>query len=95
MKLYKIALWKHWFDVGYGVSSPLKWVLGIIGIGELVNGAPVSSIIKVALIYGIFCFVFGWLWYKIGMAIAMQEVNNQYDLFAKQLREKFNIGKFK
>jgi len=84
MKFYKFALWKAYFDKGYAVTSYLKYFVAIIGIA----GFPAKFLIPLFIIYGISCFVVGWIWYKFRITDAENEVGNRYNPFVKQMRRK-------
>ena len=81
---YKFVLHKAYFDFGYGWSSYFKYMIAIFGIAS----QQVRSTMIFFFLYGILCYVGGRLAYKFGIKEAEQEVENQYNLFCKELREK-------
>ena len=91
MKFYKFALWKAYFDKGYGVTSYLKYLIAIFGIG----GFPAKYLIPLFLAYGIGCLAVGKIWYKLKIVDAENEVNNIVNPFAEQVRKKLNIRPYK
>ena len=84
MKFYKFALWKAYFDKGYGVTSYFKYLFAIIGIAGLEG----KILIPLFLLYGLSCFLIGWIWYHYGITTAETEVGNKYNLFVKEMRKK-------
>jgi len=88
---YQIALWKAYFDTGYGVTSYVKYLIAFYGLSSL---DPKTTLIA-AVIYGFSCFLVGWLWYKYDWVVASNEVANKFNLFQREVREKLNDKKFK
>ncbi len=83
---YKLALHKRYFDMGYGITSYIKYLIAFFGLAS----NDVKTTLGIAVIYAIFCYLFGMFLYKIGYAEAEAEVDNQYNLFQKEMREKLN-----
>ena len=94
MRFFKLALQKAYFDKGYGVTSYFKYLVVLIGMERVISGDLKSTII-IMTAYGIFCYLFGWAMYKYGYVEAEKEVENKFNLLAKQLRNKLKIEKFK
>ena len=86
MKFYKFALWKAYFDKGYGVTSYIKWAAAIFGISSAIQGIHLIWIFIGATLYFIFCFIIGWIWYKYGLTDAENEVQNRFNPFQKEIR---------
>ncbi len=80
---YKLVLIKKYFDTGYGLTSPLKWGLAIVGA----TLQDIELIKLYGIIYIILCFVAGWAWIKWDFYTAEQEVNNRLNLFQKEMRK--------
>lgn len=85
---YKLALWKSYFDNGYGLTSYPKWLLATVGIGSAIQGVSMWWVVLGGIIYGIMCFFLGWLWFKYKWVVAQTEVGNKYNLFVKEMRKK-------
>src|SRR3990167_5515124 len=83
---YKFALLYSYFNTGYSFSSPLKWFAAVVGVGEVVKD-NYDMVILGMIIYIIFCIIFGYFIYKWKIVLALQEVENQYNLFVKEVRE--------
>lgn len=84
MKFYKFALWKSYFDKGYGVTSYFKYLFAIVGIAGLEG----KILIPLFILYGFSCFFVGWVWYKYGITTAENEVQNKNNLFVQEMRTK-------
>ncbi len=80
---YKIALVKRYFDIGYGISNYLKYVIALFGLATL----NLKFTMLLAIIYFISCFVFGYIWVKSGMFTAEIEVSNSFNLFVAEMRK--------
>jgi len=88
MKFYKFALWKAYFDTGYGLMSYPKYILILMGIWDIIANKKSNMILIVGFIFGLFCFILGWIMFKSGFIEATIEVQNKYNLFVKEVREK-------
>lgn len=84
MKQYKYALIKRYFDIGYGISNYVKYIIALFGLSTL----NLKTTMILAAIYFVFCFVLGWFWVKSGMYTAEIEVANRNNLFVKEMRKK-------
>ena len=82
MKFYKFALWKAYFDNGYSLTSYFKWAIGMYGLSSL---NPKMTLILFT-IYGLTCFLVGWVWMKFGFYEAQNEVTNRFNPLAKEIR---------
>ena len=80
---YRLALLKRYFDTGYSVTSYIKYMIAFFGLAS----ADLKATLIIGVAYGIFCFIFGYLWIKYNWYTAEQEVSNQYNLFVKEMRE--------
>ena len=89
MKHYKFALYKSYFDTGYGITSYLKYAIALFGLTSL----ETKLTLIIFLFYGISCFIVGWWWFKFGYQEAQNEVGNRHNKFVKEVREKiFTAG---
>lgn len=85
---FKLMLWKAYFDIGYGVSSYFKYLIAFYGMSSL----DVKTTMIIGLIYGLSCFVIGWVMYKYGFIDAQHEVQNIVNPFVKEMRANFKNG---
>ena len=87
MRCYKLMLWKAYFEKGYGLTSYVKWAMAIVGITAM----SIPYILIGAILYGVSCFFIGWAWYHYNIITAEIEVNNQFNLFVREMRRKRKI----
>ena len=90
MRFYKIALWKAYFDTGYGLMSMPKYILILLGFGDTLASAG-NNKVRVLIYgagFGLLCFILGWLMFKSGFQKATIEVQNNYNLFVAEVRNK-------
>ena len=83
----KILLQKRYFDTGYGITSYIKVVVAIFGIGAIATGDKLFPIILI-LLYGAFCYILGWAYFKYGWYTIDLEITNKFNLFVKEMRKK-------
>jgi len=95
MKWFRFLLAKRYFDAGYGLTGYLKYVIALVGIGAAIQDIPLIYIFLSGLGYGIFCYVLGRFWHKYDLVKTEQELNNLFNPFVAQVREKLKIEKFK
>lgn len=81
---YRLILHKSYFDKGFGVTNYFKYVIALFGLSSL----NVTATLTIAFFYSIFCYIFGWAYFKYGWVITEREVDNQHDYFVKEMREK-------
>jgi uncharacterized transporter YbjL len=93
MKFYRIALFLAWFNKGYGITAPLKYLVALFGVSNAIATQNIILTMIVGIIYIIFCFILGAILYHIGFADAENEVTNRYNPLAKELRNKLKIRK--
>lgn len=92
----KWILHKKRFDIGYGTTSYLKIVAAVMGVGAIVVSKNLILAFLMMAGYGIFCYIFGWFWIKYGWYTADIEVENLYNKFVNEVRDKLGkIEKFK
>jgi len=83
-RAYKFCLLKAYFDKGYGLTSYIKYMIAFFGLAS----RSVNTTLKIGFVYGISCFIIGWLWYKYDLILAEAEVGNRYNLFQREMRKK-------
>ena len=86
-KRFKIALWKRYFETGYGISNYIKYVIALVGLSTL----NLKATMLLAFIYLIFCFVLGYVWLRVGMYETEIEVGNQFNPFVKEMRKVYKV----
>lgn len=88
----KILKQKRYFDIGYGMSSYIKLIVAVVGIGGIIAGSKILVAIML-LLYALFCYIFGWAFVKYGWYTAEIEVGNMFNLFVKEMRKTYNNRK--
>ena len=92
MKFEKKVFWmrqKYYFDLGVGITSLLIKILAVVGIAAAVQGISKTFLLLAGVFYAVFCYVLGMLYVRYDWFTASIEVNNQLNLFVKEMREKF------
>lgn len=92
MKAFKILLWKAYFDKGWSITNYFKYIIFFVGLFDLVTAIQAFWSI-VAYVIG--CFIIGWAWYNTGLIETENEVNNVYNPFQREVREKLGKKSFK
>ena len=78
---YKINLHKRYFDIGYGITNYLKFLIALFGAYSFVAKIDMRITLFLAIGYMIFCYALGWWWINRDFYVAEQEVSNQFNLF--------------
>lgn len=91
MRGYKFCLLKAYFEKGYGLTSYIKYMIAFFGLAS----SDVNKTLIIAVIYGLSCFVVGWIWYKSKYVFAEAEVANQFNLFQREMRKSISYQKGK
>jgi len=86
-------LHKSFFDKGWGLTSYLKYLFAIIGLGSMLTGISIFTVLIVGVFYGIGCYVLGRWWKVSGMEAAEIEISNRFNLFVKEMRKTYNNRK--
>ena len=84
----RLLLHKRYFDLGYGITSYIKVIVAVIGIGEAATGNKILPIIML-LAYGLLCYLTGWAFVKYGWYMADLEITNKNNLFVKEMRKTY------
>ena len=90
---FKLVLHKAYFDKGWGLLSYFKYVFALVGLGSLLEGYSLNSVIIGALVYGVICYILGFVWIHYRWYEEEIEVTNQFDKFVKEMREINKNGK--
>ena len=77
---------KRSFETGYSLTNYIKYLIALFGLSSL----NVSKTMTLALIYAMFCFLIGWLWYKYRFADVESEISNVFNPFIGEMREMKN-----
>lgn len=80
---YKFCLLKRYFDTGYGLTSPIKYLILLFGV----TTQDVATTLVTVTIYGLLCFILGYVWFKTNFIRAEVEVGNRFNYFVQEMRE--------
>jgi len=83
---YKLCLWKGYFEKGYAITSYIKYIIVLLGFYSILSNVDIIYISLLMAIYGLSCFFIGWGWYHFKWIEAEIEVNNNFNLFVKEMR---------
>ena len=87
MRAYKLLLWKAYFDKGWSLTNQFKYVVAFLGLFNLVD---VEKALWLIGIYLIGCLVVGWVWFNSGLIDTENEVQNHFNPFQREVREKLH-----
>ncbi len=85
-KFWKFLLLKRYFEQGYGLTSYVKYLIFLMGIGEIIVNKSYKFVMILGILYGISCFIIGWAWYKFGLYETDTEISNRFNPFVKEIR---------
>lgn len=90
MRYYNFCLLKAWFEKGYGLTNYIKYIIALFGLSSL----NVKATLIMGLVYGLSCFLIGWVWYHYKFIEAEHEVNNRVNPFVKEMRSTYKRTTF-
>ena len=88
---YKILLAKAYFDKGYGLTNYFFKLVAVFGL----TSAMLKTTFYILFVYSISCYFIGRWWYNSKIIDTENEINNIYNPFQRQVRDKLNIKRFK
>lgn len=86
MRFYKIAFLEACFNKGYAVTAPLKYLVALIGISNAIVSENMRLTILLGIGYVIFCFILGYILFRIKYVNAQIEVSNRFNPYVKEMR---------
>ena len=87
MKLYRILLWKAYFEKGYSLSHYLFKLIAVLG---LTSNQLKATFVAVG-IYSILCLILGRLWWKYKLVDTEIEINNLVNPFVREMRDSIGV----
>lgn len=82
-KVYSLLLLKAYFDRGLGLTSYVKYLIGFLGIFQLIDA---KLGVQIVLLYMIFCVLLGWIWKKYKFWHIENEIQNRLNPFQIEVR---------
>ena len=79
-----IVLYLRYFEKGYGLSHYLFKLIAIFGIVS----QDINSTAYILAVYTLLCFGVGWAWHHYGFMEKQIELNNKFDPFVREMRNK-------
>lgn len=90
MRAYKFLLFKAYFDKGWSLTNQFKYVIAFAGLFDVIK---LNLALWVIFAYVISCFVVGWIWFNSGLIDTENEVQNHFNPFQREVREKLSRRK--
>lgn len=87
VKLYRILVLKNFFDTGYGLTSYIFKIIAVMGITTRLTKATALAIV----IYTIFCFIAGVLYFYYRLPETQQFITNKFDPFVADVKKQMGI----
>ena len=81
--VFRLLMWKRYFDTGYNLTSYIKYAVALFGLSSL----NVSATLVIAFVYGVACFIIGYLWFAFKFVEVDNEISNRFNLFTREMRE--------
>ena len=86
MRFYRLAFLEACFNKGYGVTAPLKYLVALLGISTAIITEEINTVLIMGFGYVIFCFILGYILYKVKYVNAEIEVSNRFNPFVGEMR---------
>lgn len=88
---YNFLILKYWFDVGWGWTSYIKYIIALFGLSSL----NVKATLIIAVIYAVFCLLFGYFYCKYKWIDIQNDISNMYNPFCSDMRNAIKKKTFK
>ena len=79
---FNFLILKYWFDVGFGWTNYVKYFIALFGISSL----NVKATLIIAFLYGVLCFILGFLLCKYKWIDVQNDISNMYNPFVSEMR---------
>ena len=83
MRLFKLLLWKAYFDKGFSLTNYFKYVLLLFGWGT----GDVRATIVVGVVWALVCLILGRVWFHYKIIETEHEIDNIFNPFAQEVRK--------
>lgn len=82
-------LWKFYLDKGMGLSNNLKYIIALVALYEVETNLSVKFTILIGATWFIGSFFLGWWWTVNELQLHEIEVQNRFNPFVTEMRDKF------
>ena len=82
----KLCFHRFYFETGFSLLNYAKYLIVAFGAYDIISNKNIERTIIAGILYGVFCYVLGYLWYKTDFAKAQNEVSNRINLLAIEIR---------
>ena len=72
------------FDKGWAVTNYFKYIIALFGMAS----QNLKWTLTITFLYSIVCYVIGYLWFKHGFTDIENEIQNMFNPFVVEMREK-------
>lgn len=86
---YKLALYKGYLDKGMSLTNYFKYIIAFYALAS----QEIYITLIIGVVYGLTSFAVGYYWFKGDFMKAENEVQNQFNLFVKEMRRKLRNKK--
>jgi hypothetical protein len=87
---FRWLMWKRYFDTGMGLTNYAKYLIAFLGVA----GLGVKNTLILAVVWAIFCFIVGKLWFKYKIVELDYEISNIFNPFQRQVRKSLKLKSF-
>ena len=77
------------------LTTLAKYAVGLFGFGSIVATGNSTLGLIALMAYAILCYILGRVWYRFDLILAEREVENQFNLFQREVRDKLKSKRFK
>ena len=82
---FKLLLHKKYFDTGFSQLHYARYAIMLFGLDAAIK-SKMTEVMAGIVLYGLLCYCIGWAWYKYEWVLANYEVDNHFNLLARELR---------
>jgi len=82
---YQFLLHKAYFDKGFALTGYVKYALAFVGLYDIIDA---KAALIFAALYILACYCIGFCWFRYGFTDTENEIQNRFNPFQKEVREK-------
>jgi len=87
LRCYRLLLAKTYFDTGWSFTNQVKYPLILLGFIEVEKTSNAWLTITLGILYCIFCYIVGRLYYHYKLIETQNEIGNLFNPFQKEVRK--------